>query len=427
MAPDSEAETGTILARLGTLYPRSIDLALNRPKRLLAALGHPEERLPPVVHIAGTNGKGSTLAMIQAGLAAAGQSVHAYISPHLMQFNERITLAGQHITETSLVEVLLECERVNRGQAISLFEIATSAAMLAFSRTPADYLLLEVGLGGRLDATNVVSHPHLTVITPVAMDHERYLGPTLPRIAAEKAGILKPGVPCVVSRQSPAALDVIERTARRTGSPLLIQDRDWWISPVDGSLLYCDQETELTLPMPRLVGPHQIVNAGAAIASLRHMGFAEKALCAAVTQAHWPGRMQKLQHGPLVDAAPEGEVWLDGGHNPAAGQALASTLRSMPGRATGIVCGMLKSKDVRGFLKAIDGIADAFYGITIPNEAASLPASHVTRLASELGLLSSVSDSPIQAVRSIHAACPESRILICGSLYLAGQVLRFNG
>jgi len=418
--------SGKILGRLNGLYPRSIDLALNRPRRLLAELGHPEEQLPPVVHIAGTNGKGSTLAMIRAGLEAAGQSVHTYISPHLTRFNERITLAGNLITETALVEVLLECEATNRDKPISLFEITTSAAFLAFSRTPADYLLLEVGLGGRLDATNVVACPALTVITPVAMDHERYLGHDLATIAGEKAGILKPGIPCIVARQEPEALQVITAAARQAGSPLRVQDRDWWVVPDDGALHYRDREIDVMLPEPRLVGLHQVVNAGAAIAALRTLGFDQDALQAAMTRTHWPGRMQKLQRGPLVDAAPDGEVWLDGGHNPAAGEAVAATLHSMPKRVTGIVCGMLDSKDIRGFLATLSGIADRFYGIAIPDEAASLPAAHVAGLAEEVGLRSNESPGPEQAVRQIHAECPDSRILICGSLYLAGHVLRSN-
>ncbi len=425
--PATRQASGPILARLNRLYPKSIDLALNRPRRLLADLGHPEEQLPPVIHIAGTNGKGSTLAMIRAGLEAAGQSVHAYISPHLTRFNERITLANGLITETDLIEVLLECETANQDKPISLFEITTSAAFLAFSRTPADYLLLEVGLGGRLDATNVVASPALTVITPIAMDHERYLGHDLATIAAEKAGILKPGIPCVVARQDPDALRTIRAIAQRTGSPLLVQDSDWWVTSDGTALHYRDRDSEITLPTPRLVGPHQVINAGAAIVALRTSGFHRKALQAAMTRVSWPGRMQKLQRGPLVDTAPDGEIWLDGGHNPAAGEALAATLRGMPGKVTGIVCGMLDSKDIRGFLATLNGIADRFYGIAIPNEAASLPATHVAGLAAEVGMRSSASAGPLTAVGQIRAECTDARILICGSLYLAGHILQTNG
>ena len=303
-------------------------MTLDRPRRLLAQMGNPERRMPPVVHFAGTNGKGSTLAMTRAGLESAGMKVHAYVSPHLTKFHERIRIGGKLIGE----DVLQECESVNRGQPISLFEITTCAAFLAFSRSDADALLLEVGLGGRLDATNVVESPSLTVIAPVSLDHQQYLGATLAEIAAEKAGIIKPGVPCIVSRQESEAASVIERAADKAGSPLLLQDRDWRVKRISGGIFYQDAFGSLELPLPNLVGHHQVDNAGAATAALRQFGLNRRHIENAITMAEWPARMQRLRQGPLVSAAGQAEVWLDGGHNPAAGAAIAKTLQACPQR-----------------------------------------------------------------------------------------------
>ncbi|MFN7595226.1 MAG: bifunctional folylpolyglutamate synthase/dihydrofolate synthase, partial [Cereibacter sp.] len=302
-----------------TLHPKVIDLTLDRVHRLLSALDHPERRIPPVIHIAGTNGKGSTLAMIRAGLEAAGQPVHAYTSPHLARFHERIRLAGTLISEPALAALLDECVTANGNDPITFFEITTCAAFLAFARTPADWTLLEVGLGGRLDATNVVAAPRLTIITPVSLDHQQYLGETVAEIAGEKAGILKRRVPCIVGPQTEDGLAVIEARAARLGVPLLVHGQHWHISEDRGRMIYQDESGLVDLPLPTLPGPHQIQNAGAAIAALRHLGF-DAAVCeAAVTQAVWPARMQRLRQGPLVAAAPRAELWLDGGHNPAGG------------------------------------------------------------------------------------------------------------
>ncbi|MCY3878330.1 MAG: bifunctional folylpolyglutamate synthase/dihydrofolate synthase [Rhodobacteraceae bacterium] len=422
----SQSDSGLILDRLKSLFPKSIDLTLNRPRRLLAELGHPEDQMPPVVHFAGTNGKGSTLAMVRAGLEAAGLDVHAYISPHLAKFHERIRLAGQLIEEDALAEVLSECEKINRGRPISLFEITTCAAMLAFSRSRADMLLLEVGLGGRLDATNVVRRPALTVISPVSLDHQHYLGETIGRIAREKAGILKPGVPCVVNEQLPEAMSEIRASAERVKAPLLVQGVDWWVEPFDGGLRHVNSDGEVLLPRPGLIGPHQIGNAGAAVTVLRHIGVSHSALTAALTRASWPARMQKLKRGPLIDAAGSSEVWLDGGHNPAAGTAVAETLREMPARANRLVCGMLKGKDIHGYLKALRCSADSLYGVVIPGEDSSLSASAVALTASELGFRAKAAPTTEEAVRQSAAESPGARILVCGSLYLAGRVLREN-
>ena len=311
------------------LHPKVIDLSLDRMLRILEALGNPQDRIPPVIHIAGTNGKGSTQAMIRAGLESAGLRVHAYTSPHLAQFHERIRLAGELIPEADLAATLEECEAANAGQPITFFEITTAAAFLAFSRVPADYTLLEVGLGGRLDATNVIDSPRLTVITPVSIDHTQYLGETLAEIAGEKAGILKRRTPCIVAPQDPVAREVIEARAERLFAPLRIGRQDWDSRREGDSLIYQDDHGLIDLPLPVLPGPHQIVNAGTAIAALRELGFGRIEARAAVTEVEWPARMQRLTRGPLVELAGHAELWLDGGHNPAGGEALAATLAGM--------------------------------------------------------------------------------------------------
>ncbi|MCA3506498.1 MAG: bifunctional folylpolyglutamate synthase/dihydrofolate synthase [Rhodobacter sp.] len=410
-----------------TLHPKVIDLTLDRVHRLLSALDHPEGRIPPVIHIAGTNGKGSTLAMIRAGLEAAGQAVHAYTSPHLARFHERIRLAGTLISEPALAALLDECVTANGNDPITFFEITTCAAFLAFARTPADWTLLEVGLGGRLDATNVVAAPRLTIITPVSLDHQQYLGETVAEIAGEKAGILKRRVPCIVGPQTDDGLAVIEARAARLGVPLLAHGQHWHIGEDRGRMIYQDESGLVDLPLPNLPGPHQIQNAGAAIAALRHLGF-DAAVCeAAVTQAVWPARMQRLRQGPLVAAAPRAELWLDGGHNPAGGEALAATLAQMPKRPTHLICGMLNTKDIGGYLRPLARHADSLTAVSIPGEKNTLPAEETQAAARAAGLSATTAGSVQDAVDRIAGADPQARILICGSLYLAGQVLRENG
>nr|WP_290442837.1 folylpolyglutamate synthase/dihydrofolate synthase family protein [Rhodovulum tesquicola] len=408
------------------LHPKIIDLTLDRVWRLLAALDHPERRLAPVIHVAGTNGKGSTLAMIRAGLTGAGQRVQAYTSPHLARFHERIRLADGLIAEDTLSAVLDECDRANGGQAITYFEITTCAAFLAFSRDPADFCLLEVGLGGRLDATNVIERPALTVIAPVDLDHQQYLGETLPEIAAEKAGILKRGVPCVVGPQQESALAVIEAQAARLGAPLLAHGQHWHVWEERGRLVYQDERGLLDLPPPRLIGAHQVQNAGMAIATLRALGMDETACEAALTRADWPARLQRLRHGPLVDAAGRAELWLDGGHNPAAGIALAEALTRLPPRPLHLICGMLNTKDVAGFMRPLAAVADSLTAVSIPGEAATLPAETTAAAATRAGLPATTALDVAEAVARIAAAQPNARILICGSLYLAGRVLTDN-
>ena len=416
-----------VLERMMTLHPKIIDLTLARVERLLAALGHPERALPPVIHIAGTNGKGSTQAMIRAGLEAGGDKVHAYTSPHLARFHERIRLAGELISEPALTALLDECVRVNGPDEITFFEITTCAAFLAFARTPADWTLLEVGLGGRLDATNVVEKPRLTIITPVSIDHQQYLGETLTEIAGEKAGIIKRGVPVIVGPQLPEGLAVIEARAARLGAPVLAFGQHWNAWEERGRLIYQDENGLLDLPLPNLPGPHQIQNAGAAIAALRALGRDEAACEAAVTRAEWPARMQRLRHGPLVDAAPQVELWLDGGHNPAGGEAVAATLARMPQRETHLICGMLNTKDVTGYMRPLAPHVTRLHAVSIPGEKNTLPAEATCDAARTAGIDAVTAASVAEALAGIAATAPQARVLICGSLYLAGTVLRENG
>ncbi|MBL3560473.1 glutamate ligase domain-containing protein [Rhodovulum sulfidophilum] len=423
----SAASSDILLERMMALHPKVIDLVLDRVWRLLAALDHPETRLAPVVHVAGTNGKGSTLTMIRAGLEAAGARVQAYTSPHLARFHERVRMADGPIAEAALAAVLEECERANAGAPITYFEITTCAALLAFSREAADYCLLEVGLGGRLDATNVIEAPRLTVIAPVSVDHQQYLGETLAEIAAEKAGILKRGVPCVVGPQEEAAMEVIEARAARLGAPLIAHGQHWHVWEERGRLVFQDERGLLDLPMPRLIGAHQVMNAGAALAALRALGQDETACEAAVTRAEWPARLQRLRHGPLVETAGPAELWLDGGHNPAAGIALAEAVRRLPPRPLHLVCGMLNTKDVTGFMRPLAAVAESLTAVSIPGEAATLPAAETCSAARGTGLDAETAGDVQEAVSRIAARTPDARILICGSLYLAGRVLRENG
>jgi len=382
-----------ILERMMALHPKIIDLTLDRMERLLAALGHPERDLPPVIHIAGTNGKGSTQAMIRAGIEGAGKTAHAYTSPHLARFHERIRLAGDLIGEAHLSDVLDECYRLNDGDSITYFEITTCAALLAFARTQADYTLLEVGLGGRVDATNVIDAPALTVITPVSLDHQQFLGDTVAAIAGEKAGIIKRGVPCIVGPQEDEALEVIEAKAARLGAPVLAYGQHWHVGRERDRLVFQDETGLLDLPLPALLGDHQIQNAGAALAALRMLGMDGDACSAAMTDAVWPARMQRLKQGPLVDSAPEVELRLDGGHNAAAGAAIADLLQRGPKRPTHLICGMLNTKDIGGYLRPLADVAASLTAVSIPDEINTIPAEDTA----------------------------------CGSLYLAGDILRRNG
>ncbi|MDG2296491.1 MAG: bifunctional folylpolyglutamate synthase/dihydrofolate synthase [Paracoccaceae bacterium] len=422
------AGSDIILERMMALHPKVIDLTLDRVWRLLAALDNPQNTVPPVVHIAGTNGKGSTLAMIRAGLEAADKCVHAYTSPHLARFHERIRLAGRLISETDLTALLDECYKANDGADITYFEITTCAALLGMARSTADYTLLEVGLGGRLDATNVIAKPALSIITPVSIDHQQFLGETLPEIAGEKAGIIKRGVPLVLGPQSDAALEVIEAKANALGAPLIVHGQHWHVSTEYGRMIYQDERGLLDLPLPNLPGAHQLQNAGTAIAALRHLGQPNEICKQAISTAQWPARMQRLRGGPLFEAAPQAELWLDGGHNPAASKAIAAHLASLPKQPTYLICGMLNTKDVAGYMRPLASVAQGLYGVSIPGELNTLKADETAALAAaftaEYGLQAQAAESTIEAVRHIVVQEPAARILICGSLYLAGAVLR---
>lgn len=429
-----------ILQRLTTLHPKRIDLVLDRVERLLGALGHPERKLPPVIHVAGTNGKGSICAFARAMLEAQGLRVHSYTSPHLVHFHERIRLLGAPIGEGELCATLEECERVNDGQPITFFEITTAAAFLAFSRQQADALVLEVGMGGKTDATNVVPRPRISVIAPVGFDHQEFLGRSLADIAAEKAGIVRPGVPLIVGAQDDVPRDVITRRADALGTPILVFGQDFFAHQEHGRMVYQDTDGLLDLPLPRLVGRHQIENAAAAIAALRCAGHgwgADAAVERGLRNVEWPARLQRLTRGPLCDAAPRGaEIWLDGGHNPHGAVAVARAVADFEERAEKplyLVCGMLATKDPVGFLSAFRGLARHVTTVAIPHEDLSFGAGSLYDAARASGLEASPADDLEDAVMQISAwsrARPQEgppRILICGSLSLAGRVLEQNG
>lgn len=419
--------TGTsdaLLQRMMTLHPKIIDLTLDRMHHILAALDHPEAKLPPVIHLAGTNGKGSTMAMIRAGLEALGDTTHAYTSPHLVKFHERIRLRGRLIEEAALTELLDDCLELNGPVPITYFEITTAAAFLGFARTPADWCLLETGLGGRLDATNVVEKPRLTVITPISYDHQQYLGESLAEIANEKAGILKWRVPCVVARQTEEAMDVIEARADQLGAPLIVCGRDFDAYEERDRLVYQDERGLLDLPLPALRGSHQVENAGTALAALRHLNVDEAAYTGAVTAVEWPARMQRLVGTRFNELMPKAEFWLDGGHNPAAGQALASTLGELAQRETVLICGMLNTKDPAGYLRPLARHAHNLIAVEIPDTDATLSAAQTAAAAETVGIAANTAESVTAALTALNDLAPRARVLICGSLYLAGSVLR---
>lgn len=424
-----------ILARLQALHPKRIDLSLGRIERLLAALDHPERKLAPVVHVAGTNGKGSTIAFLRAMLEADGKRVHVYTSPHLVRFHERIRLAGKLIEEDRLAEILARCESANKGEPITFFEVTTAAAFLAFAETPADAVILEVGLGGRLDATNVVARPAVSAITPVSLDHRDFLGDTIAQIAAEKAGILKAGVPAVIGPQSDEGGAVIEAHARAVGAPLVRFGMEWRAEASQSGMRYDGPRGRLDLPRPALTGDHQIVNAGAAITCLGALApdaWNAATISRGLTEVEWPARLQRLTRGPLAHIintkAPQGStLWLDGGHNPDAGQALAHWARSDP-RPLYLAAGMLNTKDASGFFAPLEPYAQAAAAVAIPGAEAGLSAEALAQYAFAAGLRAQPAPDLESALARLAALAREpSRFLICGSLYLAGTVLTENG
>jgi dihydrofolate synthase/folylpolyglutamate synthase len=430
----------SIVARLSALHPKRIDLSLDRMWRVLDSLGNPQHLLPPVIHVAGTNGKGSTIAFMRAILEASGLLVHAYTSPHLVRFNERFRLGtegeGRLATDEELEAVLEECERVNAGMPITVFEITTAAGFLLFARNQADVLLLEVGLGGRLDATNVIDHPLATVITPVSLDHAEHLGATLAAIAQEKAGILKAKVPAIVAAQPREALAAIERQAARVEAPIRIAGEDWTATEERGRLVYQDDDGLLDLPAPKLYGRHQFENAGVAIAALRAIDELELAPAAfetGIAKADWPARMQRLSHGRLALLAPAGsELWLDGGHNADGARAIANALADLEERVSRpliLVIGMLATKDCVSFLRHFTGLARCVVAVPILRQqhSAAPDAIAVAARAVAIPAQSSPDLESALAVIGHFDLAPPPRILVTGSLYLAGEVLEANG
>jgi dihydrofolate synthase/folylpolyglutamate synthase len=420
-----------ILERLGRLHPKLIDLSLGRIERLLAAFDNPQDKLPPVVHVAGTKGKGSTVATMRACLEAAGYRVHAYISPHLVRFHERIRLVGRLIDEEALIALLEECERANGDAPITFFEITTAAAFLAFARNPADIVLLEVGLGGRLDATNVVHRPAVTAITPISLDHQGFLGETIPEIAGEKAGILKPGVTAVVGPQPVEAESVVEARAVAIGAPLYRWQHEWRCAASGPGMRYAGERWDFDLPLPSLIGAHQIINAGTAIACLERLvdfSVTREAIASGLCHIDWPARLQLLRWGPLVDAVPpDWEVWLDGGHNPLAGEVLGDVAAGWRDRGLYLIVGMMNTKDAAGFIAPLARHASALWAVTIPGEKNALPAEGIVGAAGSVGLPARAAASVLAAIQDIPAQDGNGRILICGSLYFAGKVLAENG
>lgn len=423
-----------ILERLQALHPKSIDLSLERIERLLADLGHPERRLPPVIHVAGTNGKGSVVAYLRAMVEAAGLRAHVYTSPHLVRFSERIRVAGRPIDEGELAGLLEECERANAGRPITFFEITTAAAFLAFARHEADVCLLETGLGGRLDATNVLKAPALTVLTQIALDHQSFLGGHLAAIAAEKAGIMKPGVPCVVADQGRQVHRIIELRSLELGVPLLKEGRDWFVRAREDGLVYQGRKVEWSLPAPALPGRHQMRNAGLAIACIERLAdvlpVPPAAVALGLRTVEWPARLQRLGDGPLANRLPQGwELWLDGGHNPAAAKALATFARAWRDRPLHLVVGMMGNKDHAGFLKPLLARAESLRAVPVPGHDNAADPEALVAVAKAEGLRDA---APVPSVTAALDGLPgrdgpPARVLICGSLYLAGTVLAENG
>jgi len=430
-----------VLERLKGLHPKLIDLSLGRIERLLDALGNPHRRLAPVVHVAGTNGKGSAVAFLKAIVEAAGLAAHVYTSPHLVRFAERILVGGGMLDDAALTALLEECEAANAGRPITFFEITTAAAFVAFARAKADVVLLEVGLGGRFDATNVVDRPALSVITPVSMDHMHFLGDTLDRIAFEKAGILKPGVPAVIGPQEASAEAVIEARAREVGATLIRFGAEWSAAMDDGALVVTEGAERLALPSPSLAGPHQAANAGTAVVAARRLGLGatglgaidRAAIAGGIAGAIWPARLQPLDGGTLARRLPPGwSLVLDGGHNRSAAEALAAVARRWADRPLWLVMGALDTRDPRLFIEPLAPYIAGLRAVPIPGEDAALPPAAIVAAARECGVAAEAATDIGPALDAIAAAAQAAgqesgRVLICGSLYLAGRVLDLNG
>jgi dihydrofolate synthase/folylpolyglutamate synthase len=414
-----------VLERLLRLYPRAIDLDMGRLRVLLEKLGHPEQRLAPVLHVAGTNGKGSTCAFARAIAEAAGLRTQVFTSPHLVDFNERIRLTDGLVETVALADTLEAVERVNAGAAITVFEVITAAAFLLFADEPADLCILEVGLGGRGDSTNVIERPAACAITSISIDHREFLGDSLAGIAAEKAGIIKAGVPVVTGAQAPEVLAVIADHAARHKAPLFARDRDWAIEPDGDGLRFADAAGALSLPWPSLEGAHQHDNAGIAVASLRTSGLAipTAAFARGVARAEWPGRMQRLC-GRLAAALPEGwELWLDGAHNPGAGVALARHLARWADRPIHLVVGMKKGKDAAEFLGPLLPFAASVWAVAEPEQYLALSVPEVIGASGGVARDGGTVAEALAKLAATEGSTP-ARVLVCGSLYLAGALLR---
>lgn len=424
------------LDRIAARRPRIIDLSLDRIHAALSRLGDPHRALPPVIHVAGTNGKGSTIAFMRAMLEADGQSVHVYTSPHLVRYNERIILAGEEISDAAFINALEAVDKAVGEEKLTYFETITCAAFVAFTKTPADYLLLEVGLGGRLDATNVIDAPIAAAVAPVDIDHEQFLGNTIGAIAAEKAGIFRKYAPAVIGRQSADAMAVLLRCARECGARSYAMGRDWDAYFERGRFVFQDDAGLLDLDPPRLPGAHQADNAGLAVATLRaaNLPLRPDALSQGVTAARWPGRLQRLTRGPLIEIAADlldtpPEIWIDGGHNPHAGRAVAAAMADVEARSPRplvLIAGMQANKNAQGYFENFAGVAQRALIVAANSDAAANTAD-LTAAARDAGLNARPYGSVEEALR---AACAfeggAPRILICGSLYLVGEFLRDN-
>ncbi len=420
-----ESRIEDTIARLHGLYPKLIDLSLERLQRVLATLGNPERHLPPVLHVAGTNGKGSTCAFLRAIGEAQGMRVHVYTSPHLVRFNERIRLAGELVSDAALADALAEVERANAGGEITVFEVLMAAAFVLFARVPADLCVLEVGLGGRADATNVVQNPAACAITSISLDHREMLGDTLALIAREKAGIIKPGIQVATGAQPADVLEVLQNHANREGARLLARERDWTVTSGTNGFVFSDGDGTIALPLPSLLGAHQLDNAGIAIATFRasRLGCSDDAFRRGVATAEWPARMQRLRGHVATMLPATWEVWLDGGHNPGAAVILADLMRSWSDRPVHLVVGMKQAKDTVEFLRPLLPLADTVWAIAEPGQHLALPVDAI--IAASNGI-ARPGPTLAAALRGINEIGTPGRVLICGSLYLAGEVLKLD-
>lgn len=419
------------LHRLAALSPGADILGLERITELLDRLGNPHHALPPVFHVAGTNGKGSTCAFLRAAIEAAGLRCHVYSSPHLVRFNERIRLAGALIENDLLASTLAEVLDHADGIGASFFEVTTAAAFLAFARTPADACVIEVGLGGRLDATNVIA-PIVTGIAQLGIDHQAFLGDTLDAIAGEKAGIAKLGIPLVTMRYPPNIMQRIAQVAAAAEAKICALGVDWHFTIEGENVVYRDGYGALSLPHPCLAGPHQPGNLALATAMLRHQQVVvvpDSAVVAASLSAKWPARMQQLSAGPLTTVLPKGsEVWLDGGHNVAAAAAVSAAIREhLDGRRLDLVCGMLANKNAAGLLAPLADIAASFTAIPVPEHEHHAPEA-LADVARQLGIARvGTAANPVASLGALAQAGRPRLVLFLGSLYLAGAVLAANG